>query len=198
MNPIIRVRCNGCGQKIKAPAAMAGRDTSCPRCNKTLTIGWDISPPDEDVGESSLHVTPPNPEIVAVPTTPVIENVVDDKVESKPGIPAGRTIAGIDFTARAFYPQFPNLSRYLVILEAWATISAGAVVLAGLFNVTFYNPGQSDDAAARYSLTVMVPALLLAAMVYIFSMAYVEMIRVVLQIEANTRNFMTRSDNPAK
>lgn len=47
----IPVHCSNCGSKFKAPSKAAGRSTSCPKCNCTLTIPTERSKQSPNSGE---------------------------------------------------------------------------------------------------------------------------------------------------
>ena len=186
----IRVHCQDCGSKINAPAKMAGKVASCPKCKATLTIPHPESSPEEDDGYQ-FDVAPPDPPFV--PPVPVFEREVDDddQDDDKPSpLATARKVLGIDMGAAAFSDAWPNLTSYLILIQIAAAFVAAAIVVTGLvFGASLSLAGIYADMFHRLGCGVLVFAAhcLVAWLINMVIMAGVELVRVLLQIEANTR-----------
>lgn len=185
----IRVHCQDCGSKINAPAKMAGKVASCPKCKATLTIPHPESSPEEDDGYQ-FDVAPPDPPFV--PPVPVFEREADgdDQDDEKPSPRAtARRILGIDMGAAAFSDAWPNLTSYLILIQIAAAFVAAMVVIAGMISGLFALVIQSADVYHCMGVAILVFAThcLVAWLINMAAMAGVELVRVLLQIEANTR-----------
>lgn len=182
----IRVLCTDCGSKINAPVKMAGKVASCPKCKATITIPRVEEPP-EELDEYQFDVAPPDPPFV--PPVPVFEREEEDE-NDEPARPAtARKVLGIDMGAAAFSDAWPNLTSYLILIQIAAALVAAIIVITGFVAglITFFAQSADVYHCMGTAMLVFATHCLVAWLINMAAMAGVELVRVLLQIEANTR-----------
>jgi hypothetical protein len=200
MADTIRAVCPNCGAKVNAPAKLAGKRASCPKCSAAMTIPKGFEAPAEDPEEfafASPPPSPPMPSFVPTPVAPAFERDDDDSQDEpapaspRPSDASDRTsVLGLRFGSAAFNERFPNLTAYLVLIQLAAQLVAVCGVLAGLLSSlgALLVTGRYDIFTRMGLATLTFATHCLAAwLIYMVAMAAVELIRVMLQIEINTR-----------
>ncbi|TWU16838.1 hypothetical protein [Allorhodopirellula heiligendammensis] len=206
--------CPKCGYTQTAPEAFIGRKSRCPKCEAageiiagepraqkkpqtSVPVNVDISP-----NESS-----PAPTETETPKARGKANAPrpDDTIEIDTTRSKNPTVAATP--VNAFEPssnvgseiateRYPNLTLYLkiaaTVTRILAVIAAGFFVLSGLMacaQTLFFSDAEILFKVARTSVTLLGLAfgLLLIYLYYVAFMAIIELIRVVMDIERNTR-----------
>jgi DNA-directed RNA polymerase subunit RPC12/RpoP len=195
----MRIQCPECGAKINAPARMAGRKASCPKCSAEIAVPAKAEPePDEFAMAAPTPPVNPFPFEVAAPDPDDFEDAFEDRPQPVRRSSAEidptdrRMLFGVDLGAAALNERFPNLTAYLVLIQIAVAIVTGTIITSGLFVSIFVSVLSRADwfTRAGFGLFVFASVCLLAWIIKMCGMASVELVRVLLQIELNTRSFL--------
>lgn len=209
MADTIKAVCPNCGAKVNAPAKLAGKRATCPKCSAAMTVPKGFEAPADEPEEfafASPPPSPPMPSFVPTPVAPAFERdddeSEDDSAHSSPrSVDTGdrSSFLGLRFGSAAFNERFPNLTTYLVLIQLGAQLIAVCGVLGGLLAslVAMLATFRYDIFTRMGVATLTFAAHCLAAwLIYMVAMSAVELIRVVLQIEINTRSTVADAGSP--
>ncbi len=195
--------CPQCGYTQAAPEAYIGRKSKCRKCE---AVGEIIAGPPQQ-HSSGRAVAHPGSESAEIPRSETQAPVAGDRRDDS-GLDVPYAIdtstpqrfAAASASTRTGNPnvpeRYPNLTLYLAIATTvtriLAILAAGVWGLAGLgacSQTLFFSDAEILFKVARTSVTLLGLAfgLLLIYLYYVAFMAIIELIRVVMDIERNTR-----------
>ena len=171
---MIEFRCPRCNATASAPETKAGSLGKCRNCGARITVPHPQPPVTfREVEEFETHLASEDPE-----PGPAVA-VVGGQVADRPG-----RAAPSDSMSR-----YPNLIRYLAWVKTLVLVGLIVAILAGavcLFVGAYVAATQDIPTGLAWVLMGLVTPLA-GYMIYTFYNAAIELIRVVIDIEANTR-----------
>lgn len=191
---MIRTQCTHCHAGMDAPDAYIGRSAKCVKCGKKFLIQEQAAVAASH--STAAHGSDRRSDSYALQAPPAAEPAA----VSRPVVdaPAPFGTAGNGAAAQSSEHRYPNLLKYLAwgrslsrIVLALTMVAAAFLFVVGQL-ATFVNAervGFWETVFSFLAISLVTGMMLVAAYIaYVFMMASIEFVRVVVDIEANTRN----------
>jgi hypothetical protein len=193
----INVSCPLCGHQMTLPAELNGQRGQCPKCNQAFLIsGSSIGQPTGGLGQplppplpsASVQHTAGGPSDFGSAASAAFSTVFEKAKSAATDLSNKKSIDG--------NARYPNLSKYLSIVDTvikacfWIALVLYSIALVVIFVKAITHLGSSTAEA----LGMIVGVIIAAPLVFLWLLfcrlcAYAssELIRVLMDIEANTR-----------
>lgn len=188
---MMRVQCPECGAKMTAPSEAIGRKVKCRECSHRFVLSGGAVAESLDRGTANLEAdkvefqrVPESDPHLAGPELPEFSEY------AMPAVPLGRE----NISMGASEMRYPFLHRYLRIGEIVAKVASALTFIWGCLFLTMglFATGSGISASKGifegmgFFFTGVI-ILLIAVLEYILMMAGIQFVRVIIDIESNTR-----------
>lgn len=185
---MISAVCPKCKHAAKAPEEYVGRTIKCPSCK----VPYRLSPNTSPIPAPSPP--PPPPISGRMDGGDDFEQLIANDTTQPPIRTAKWSVARRPKSMDDTGPRYPNLQRYLRWSKAAAILVTMILGLCGLLVSVFGVIAFAHD-EVTFDLVIAASGLFvmfLAYVTYVLSMAFVEMVNVLIDIESNTRQTASR------
>jgi len=196
----IRIKCPNCSRGVQATDEYAGKSAKCPGCGGKIDIPWPETIVDETLSESKIPPAPPDYDEIPLASALDEENsmasLLDEEIPlAEPPIATSPQVAKSLAFSRPGSPtpvesRYRNLRKYLDWTEQgirilFKVINILLVIFASVLIVLSMIESEWLMAAAYLGIAILTA--LFIYIWYVFSLASIEFVNVVIDTEENTR-----------